>query len=142
VGELKRRNAWRERRVGSLRLTLLRAREVYDAAAALAERGMFVRERPVRSDEAPRVVAGTHQACSDAGSRPAAPPRSLVAPPMHMTAGELGLDPTAVRQRGASMSSGVDRLTDVSLEVFSTCVQSSEGDPETYVQRVADVARW
>src|SRR5438067_11179720 len=61
---------------------------------------------------------------------------------MHMTAGELGLDPTAVRQRGASMSSGVDRLTDVSLEVFSTCVQSSEGDPETYVQRVADVARW
>src|SRR5206468_8404012 len=61
-------------------------------------------------------------------------PASLVAPPMHMTAG--------VRQRGASMSSGVDRLTDVSLEVFSTCVQSSDGDPETYVQRVADVARW
>src|SRR5881398_2534177 len=61
---------------------------------------------------------------------------------MHMTAGELGLDPTAVRQRGASMSSGVDRLTDVSLEVFSTCVQSSEGDPETYIQRVTDVARW
>src|SRR5881296_696572 len=53
---------------------------------------------------------------------------------MHMTAG--------VRQRGASMSSGVDRLTDVSLEVFSTCVQSSDGDPETYVQRVADMARW
>jgi len=48
VGELKRRNAWRERRVGSLRLTVLRAREVYDAAAALADRGMFVRERPVR----------------------------------------------------------------------------------------------
>src|SRR5947208_14423259 len=61
---------------------------------------------------------------------------------MHMTAGELGLDPTAVRQRGASMSSGVDRMTDVSLEVFSTCVQSSDGDPETYVQRVVDVARW
>src|SRR3989442_4473596 len=40
------------------------------------------------------------------------------------------------------MSSGVDRLTDVSLEVFSTCVQSSDGDPETYARRVADVARW
>jgi len=48
VGELKRRNAWRERRVGSLRLMLLRAREVYDAAVALADRGMFLRERPVR----------------------------------------------------------------------------------------------
>src|SRR5213596_2218230 len=48
VGELKRRTAWRERRVGSLRLMLLRAREVYDAAVALADRGMFLRERPVR----------------------------------------------------------------------------------------------
>ena len=48
VGELKRRNAWRERRVGSLRLMLLRARDVYDAAVALAARGMFVRERAVR----------------------------------------------------------------------------------------------
>src|SRR5438445_4540100 len=40
------------------------------------------------------------------------------------------------------MSSGGDRLTDASLEVFSTCVQSCDGDPETYAQRVADVARW
>ena len=40
------------------------------------------------------------------------------------------------------MSGGVDRVTDASLEVFSTCVQSSDGDPETYSQRVADVARW
>lgn len=45
VGELKRRNAWRERRVGSLRLMLVRARDVYDAAAALADRGLFLRER-------------------------------------------------------------------------------------------------
>ena len=48
VGELKRRRQWREGRVGSLRLMLLRAREVYDAAVALADRGMFLRERPVR----------------------------------------------------------------------------------------------
>ena len=48
VGELKRRRQWRERRVGSLRLMLLRAHEVYDAAVALAHRGMFLRERPVR----------------------------------------------------------------------------------------------
>ena len=48
VGELTRRKQWREQRVGRLRLMLLRAREVYDAAAALADRGMFVRERPVR----------------------------------------------------------------------------------------------
>jgi aminoglycoside 3-N-acetyltransferase len=48
VGELKRRKQWRERRVGRLRLVLLRAREVYDAAAALADRGMFLRERPPR----------------------------------------------------------------------------------------------
>src|SRR6266550_2120033 len=61
---------------------------------------------------------------------------------MHITAGEVGLDPKAVRQRGASMSGGVDRVTDASLEVFSTCVQSCDGDPETYAQRVADVARW
>ena len=47
VRELKRRDAWRERRVGRLPLVLLRAREVYDAAAALADRGMFVRERPI-----------------------------------------------------------------------------------------------
>src|SRR5439155_21162436 len=56
--------------------------------------------------------------------------------------GEVGRDPTAVRQRGASMSGGVDRVTDASLEVVSTCAQSSDGDPETYAQRVADVARW
>jgi len=28
------------------------------------------------------------------------------------------------------------------LEVFSTCTQSSDGDQESYVRRVADVARW
>jgi aminoglycoside 3-N-acetyltransferase len=48
VAELKRRKQWRERRVGRLTLSLLRAREVYDAAVALADRGMFIRERPVR----------------------------------------------------------------------------------------------
>jgi aminoglycoside 3-N-acetyltransferase len=48
VGELKRRKQWCERRVGRLRLMLLRARDVYDAAVALADRGMFLRERPVR----------------------------------------------------------------------------------------------
>jgi aminoglycoside 3-N-acetyltransferase len=46
VAELKRRKKWRERRVGSLRLVLLRARDVYDAAVALTDRGMFLRERP------------------------------------------------------------------------------------------------
>jgi aminoglycoside 3-N-acetyltransferase len=45
VSELKRRNQWRERSVGRLRLMLLRARDVYDTAAALADRGLFVRER-------------------------------------------------------------------------------------------------
>ena len=40
------------------------------------------------------------------------------------------------------MSTGLDGLTDVSLEVFSTCAQSSDGDRDTYAQRVADVARW
>jgi hypothetical protein len=45
VAELKRRRQWRERRVGSVRLMLLRAREVYDAAIALTARGMFLRER-------------------------------------------------------------------------------------------------
>ena len=45
VSELKRRNQWRERSVGRLRLMLVRARDVYDAATALAERGLFVRER-------------------------------------------------------------------------------------------------
>ena len=49
VGELKRREAWRERRVGRVRLVLLRAREVYDAALALADRGMFLRERPIHA---------------------------------------------------------------------------------------------
>ena len=48
VGELKRRRQWREWRVGGLHLMLLRARDVYDAAVALTERGMFLRERPVR----------------------------------------------------------------------------------------------
>lgn len=43
VAELKRRGQWRERRVGRLRVMLLRAREVYDAAVALADRGMFLR---------------------------------------------------------------------------------------------------
>lgn len=44
LGELKRRHQWRERRVGRLRLILLQARDVYDAALALADRGMFLRE--------------------------------------------------------------------------------------------------
>src|SRR5438034_7395814 len=43
--ELKRRHQWRERRVGRLRLMVLRAADVYDAAVALADRGLFVRER-------------------------------------------------------------------------------------------------
>jgi aminoglycoside 3-N-acetyltransferase len=47
VRELKRRRQWRERRAGRLRLILLRAREVYDVAAALADRGMFLGERPL-----------------------------------------------------------------------------------------------
>lgn len=45
ITELKRRDQWRERRVGRLRLMLVRARDVYDAAATLADRGMFLRER-------------------------------------------------------------------------------------------------
>ena len=40
------------------------------------------------------------------------------------------------------MSIGSDGMTDLRLDVFSTCEQSSDGDQETYVQRVADVARW
>lgn len=44
VAELKRRQQWRRGRVGRLRLALVRARDVYDAAAALADRGMFVRK--------------------------------------------------------------------------------------------------
>ena len=43
--ELKRRDQWRERRVGRLRLMVLRAADVYEAAVALADRGLFVRER-------------------------------------------------------------------------------------------------
>jgi aminoglycoside N3'-acetyltransferase len=46
IGELKRRKQWCERRVGRLRLMLLQARDVYDAAVALAAIGMFVRARP------------------------------------------------------------------------------------------------
>src|SRR5260370_7670432 len=40
------------------------------------------------------------------------------------------------------MRNGLSGVTDASLEVFSTCPQSSDGDREGYVQRVADVARW
>src|SRR5205809_2417215 len=40
------------------------------------------------------------------------------------------------------MSKSVDRSTDLGLEVFSTCTQSTNGDREAYVQRVAAVARW
>jgi aminoglycoside 3-N-acetyltransferase len=43
--ELKRRNQWHERSVGRLRLILVRAREVYEAAGALADRGLFIRRR-------------------------------------------------------------------------------------------------
>ena len=45
LAELKRREAWREERVGRLSLVLVRARHVYQAAVALADRGQFVRER-------------------------------------------------------------------------------------------------
>ena len=43
VAELKRCGQWRQRRVGRLPLALLRARAIYDAAVALADRGMFLR---------------------------------------------------------------------------------------------------
>jgi len=43
--ELKRRDQWRERALGRLRLMLVRVRDIYDAAVALADRGLFVRER-------------------------------------------------------------------------------------------------
>src|SRR5438552_17158348 len=39
------------------------------------------------------------------------------------------------------MHNGADGSTDVGLEVFSTCTQSTDGNPEAYAQRVADVAR-
>lgn len=46
--ELQRRNQWRERRAGRLRLIVVRAHDVYDAAVALADKGMFVREQAGR----------------------------------------------------------------------------------------------
>ena len=73
---------------------------------------------------------------------------------MHRTPGERGPNACPDRFRDSlrshreaerseqSMSRGVDGLSDVSLEVFSTCAQSSEGHPDSYRQRVADVARW
>src|SRR5437016_1687422 len=73
-------------------------------------------------------------------------PAGLVAPPMHWDTGKRGHD--APRSRGKaerseqSMSKSVDSSTDVGLEVFSTCTQSTDGNPEAYAQRVADVARW
>lgn len=45
IAELRRRRQWREGRVGQLQLMLVRARDVYDAAATLADRGLFVREQ-------------------------------------------------------------------------------------------------
>ena len=47
--ELKRRKQWRELHVGHLRLILLRAREVYDVAETLADRGVFCYEQSVRA---------------------------------------------------------------------------------------------
>jgi aminoglycoside 3-N-acetyltransferase len=46
VAELRRRGAWRERRVGRVPIILLRAREVYDAGVALGKSGGFPREFP------------------------------------------------------------------------------------------------
>ncbi len=40
------------------------------------------------------------------------------------------------------MNNGLDGAADVTLDLFATCAQSSDGDRETYVRRVADVARW
>ena len=44
------------------------------------------------------------------------------------------------REERVSMNN-LDAMPDVSLEVFSTCTQSTDGNPEAYAQRVADVAR-
>lgn len=51
VRELRRRGTWREQRVGRVRLNLLKARDVYDAAVTLG--GMFLRERPSRQNGHP-----------------------------------------------------------------------------------------
>jgi hypothetical protein len=46
VAELKRRKQWREGRAGSLGLIVLEAVDVFRAAAALAERGLFLAGQP------------------------------------------------------------------------------------------------
>src|SRR5205809_847649 len=53
ASELQRRKQWREWRVGRLGLILLRARDVYDATFALAERGVFCYERQVLAGRDP-----------------------------------------------------------------------------------------
>ena len=40
------------------------------------------------------------------------------------------------------MHNAANGLADVGLEVFSTCAQSADANPEAYARRVADVARW
>src|SRR5437773_11173028 len=45
------------------------------------------------------------------------------------------------REERVSMNN-LGAMPDVSLEVFLTCTQSTDGDREAYVQRVADVAGW
>lgn len=52
IDELKRRRQWRGSQVGRLELMLVRARDVYEAAASLADRGLFVRERARQTDVA------------------------------------------------------------------------------------------
>src|SRR5438034_2483330 len=50
--------------------------------------------------------------------------------------------PSPRTERSESVNNGLDGAADVTLDLFATCAQSSDGDRETYVRRVADVARW
>src|SRR5207247_221786 len=50
--------------------------------------------------------------------------------------------PSPRTARSESVNNGLDGAADVTLDLFAPCAKSSDGDRETYVRRVADVARW
>jgi len=58
------------------------------------------------------------------------------------TARTRGLDAVPEQARAAGASAPFTRLRKHGVEIFSTCPQSREADPETYLEEVLRVARW
>src|SRR6266516_760513 len=116
------------------------------AVARAQQSGFHLREMPGARRGVPRQPgrAPWHRPCTSLG--PARGTETYATRSFRRPLEPIALGRSVGREKSreehVTMNTSSDAVPDVSLEVFSTCAQSSDGDRESYVRRVADVARW